>query len=161
MTKRGHPRAPYSTWKKTVWLSPECLDLLAAWRARQPGTTLSSAVETLVRLGLRQDLPTAYAAPLEAACRAAVKEEMGRTVTLLASASVDAHAAYALALLLATQGKSPDQAMKIRQTARDAARATVRLRASRKGRAELVALLTEPPGGDHQPEPGPGEGERG
>ena len=61
--KRGHPRAPYSTWKKTVWLSPECLDLIATWRARQPGTTVSSAVETLVRLGLQQDVPTAYAAP--------------------------------------------------------------------------------------------------
>ena len=81
--KRGHPRPAYSTWKKTVWLSPECLDLIAAWRARQPGTTLSSAVETLVRLGLQQEIPTAYAAPLEAACRAAVKEEMARTTALL------------------------------------------------------------------------------
>ena len=114
--KRGHPRAPYSTWKKTVWLSPECLDLIAAWRARQPGTTLSSAVETLVRLGVQQDVPTAYAAPLEAACRAAVKEEMSRTTALLASASVDATAAYALALRLASAGKAgrPDRSQGLR-----------------------------------------------
>ena len=35
--KRGHPRAPYSTWKKTVWLSPECLDLIAARQAASRG----------------------------------------------------------------------------------------------------------------------------
>ena len=153
---RGHPRAPYSTWRKTVWLSPEAIDLVGAWRAHQPGMTFSAAVETLTRLGLRQPLSDAIAAPLEAAVRAAVKAEMARTVTLLASASVDAHAAYALALLLATRGASPDQAAKIRQTARAAARATVRLRASRKGRAELAALLQDAPPGDEPPAPGPG-----
>ena len=142
--KRGHPRAPYSTWKKTVWLSPECLDLIATWRARQPGTTLSSAVETLVRLGLQQDVPTAYAAPLEAACRAAVKEEMARTTALLASASVDATVAYALALRLASAGKSAEAAEAIRREVRQAAQDTLRRRASRKGRADLLAILAEP-----------------
>ena len=142
--KRGHPRAPYSTWKKTVWLSPECLDLLAAWRARQPGTTLSSAVETLVRLGVQQDIPTAYAAPLEAACRAAVKEEMARTTALLASASVDASAAYALALRLVSAGKSAEEAEAIRREVRQDAQDTLRRRASRKGRADLLAILAEP-----------------
>src|SRR5215204_1132734 len=142
--KRGHPRAPYSTWKKTVWLSPECLDLIAAWRARQPGTTVSSAVETLVRLGLRQDVPTAYAAPLEAACRAAVKEEMARTTALLASASVDATAAYALTLRLAGAGKSAEAVDAIRREVRQAAQDTLRRRASRKGRADLLAILAEP-----------------
>jgi hypothetical protein len=142
--KRGHPRAPYSTWKKTVWLSPECLDLIAAWRARQPGTTVSSAVETLVRLGLQQDVPTAYAAPLEAACRAAVKEEMARTTALLASASVDSHVAATLALRLAGEGQLPEQIEAMRRTVRQQARDTVRNRASRKGRAELAALLVEP-----------------
>ena len=142
--KRGHPRAPYSTWKKTVWLSPECLDLIAAWRARQPGTTVSSAVETLVRLGLQQDVPTAYAAPLEAACRAAVKEEMARTTALLASASVDANAAYTLALRLVGEGRPPEQFEAIRKAARQEARDVVRYRAGRKGREDLAAILAEP-----------------
>ena len=142
--KRGHPRPAYSTWKKTVWLSPECLDLIAAWRARQPGTTLSSAVETLVRLGLQQEIPTAYAAPLEAACRAAVKEEMARTTALLASSAVDASATYTLAVRLAGAGRSPEQLEAIRKAARQEARDLVRYRAGRKGREELAAILAAP-----------------
>ena len=142
--KRGHPRPAYSTWKKTVWLSPECLDLIAAWRARQPGTTLSSAVETLVRLGLQQEIPTAYAAPLEAACRAAVKEEMARTTALLASSAVDASATYTLAVRLAGAGRPPEQLEAIRKAARQEARDLVRYRAGRKGREELAAILAAP-----------------
>ena len=77
-------------------------------------------------------------------CRAAVKEEMSRTTALLASASVDASAAYALALRLASAGKSAEAAEAIRREVRQDAQDTLRRRASRKGRADLLAILAEP-----------------
>ena len=137
--RRGRPRQLVVDAKR-VYLTPEAVDLVTAFADRQ-GMNFSAAVETLCRLGLTQAPPDAYAGALEAAVRGVAREEMGRQTALLASASVDAHAAFFLAFAVASRGLPRDQAAKLRQDARDAARRTLRTRASVEGREQLRALL--------------------
>jgi hypothetical protein len=144
--RRRRPRQ-VATVKKHVHLTPEAVALVETFAARQD-TSFSGALETLARLGARQAPPDAYAAVLEAAVRGAAREELGRQTALMASASVDAHAAYVLALQLVTKGQAADQAQKTRQEARAEARRIVRWRASAQGREELAALLTAPEPGE-------------
>ena len=140
--RRRRPRQ-VATVKKHVHLTAEAVALVETFAARQD-TSFSGALETLARLGARQAPPDAYAGVLEAAVRGAAREELARQTALIASASVDSHAAYVLALQLATRGQSAEDAKKIRQDAREAGRRTLRQRASAQGREELAALLSEP-----------------
>ena len=135
----GHPR-PGPVQRRQVTLTPEAAELVEDWAGRQ-GMSFSAALETLARLGLKQAPPDAYAGALEAAVRGVAREEMARQTALLASASVDAHAAFFLAFAVASRGLPRDQADKLRQEARDAARRTLRTRASVEGREQLRALL--------------------
>jgi hypothetical protein len=139
--RRRRPRQ-VATVKKHVHLTPEAVALVETFAARQD-TSFSGALETLARLGARQAPPDAYAGVLEAAVRGAAREELARHTALLASASVDAHAAFFLALQVATKGQPPDQAQKTRQAAREAGRRTLRARASAQGIKELLTLLAE------------------
>ena len=139
--RRGRPRQQV-VQTKHVTLTPEVVSLVESFADRQ-GMNFSAALETLTRLGLQQAPPDAYSGALEAAVRGAAREELARQTALLASASVDAHAAFFLALLLATRGQTREAAQKIRQEAREAGRRTLRTRASAQGIKELLALLAE------------------
>jgi len=135
----GHPRK-VAVERRHVCLTLEAAALVEDWAGRQ-GMSFSAALETLARLGLKQAPPDAYAGALEAAIRSVAREEMARQTALLASASVDAHAAFFLAFAVASRGLPRDQAEKLRQEARDAARRTLRTRASAQGREQLLAIL--------------------
>ena len=137
--RRGRPRQLVVDAKR-VYLTPEAVALVEAFADRQ-GMNFSAAVETLCRLGLAQAPPDAYAGALEAAVRGVAREEMARQTALLASANARKKAACASTLALASRGLPRDQADQLRREARDAARRTLRTRASVEGREQLRALL--------------------
>lgn len=139
-----HPRR-IATLRKHVHLSHEAAGRIDAW-ARLQGLSFSAALETLARLGLQQAPPDAYAAPLEAAVRGTVRDELGRVTALLASASLDAHAAYLVGLALAKQALPAARYDTLKQASRLLSRDAVRRRASRQGLEQLAALLTTAPG---------------
>lgn len=139
-----HPRR-IATQSKHVHLSHDASARIDAW-ARLQGLSFSAALETLARLGLQQAPPDAYAAPLEAAVRGTVRDELGRVTALLASASLDAHAAYLVALALAKQTFPAPRYDTLKQSSRLLSRDAVRRRASRQGLEQLAALLTTAPG---------------
>jgi hypothetical protein len=137
----GHPRkGPVE--RRQVTLTPDAGGMVEAWAALQ-GTSFSAALETLARLGLDQAPPDAYAGVLEAAVRGAIRQEMGRVTALVASAAIDAHAGYLVALYVARQRLSPDAYRGLRQASRLMGRDAVRRRVSRQGLDQLLELLSQ------------------
>ncbi|MDQ3701434.1 MAG: hypothetical protein M3442_11005 [Chloroflexota bacterium] len=135
-----HPRAAGTTRRKCVWFTPKTVARVERWAAEQ-GMTFSAAAEALLRLGL-QDAPVgAFTAPLEATIRGTVRDELGRVTALLASAAIDAHAGYLVALHLAKRGQDVEHYQGLKQAARLTARETVSRRVSRQGLEQLVGLF--------------------
>jgi hypothetical protein len=140
---RGHPRkGPVE--RRQVTVTPEAAGMVAAWAALQ-GVSFSGALEALARRGLEQVPPDAYAGVLEAAVRGTVRHEMSRVTALLASASIDAHSGYLVALHVARERLGPEGYRELRQAVRLTAREAVRRRVSRQGLDQLLDLLRQAP----------------
>jgi hypothetical protein len=135
-----HPRAPGTTRRKCIWLTPATSARVQRWSAEQ-GLTFSAAAEALLRLALNDPPAGAFTAPLEATVRGSVRDELGRVTALLASAAIDAHAGYLIALHLAKRGQAAEQYQGLKQAARLQAQDTVSRRVSRQGLDQLAALL--------------------
>jgi hypothetical protein len=123
-----------------VWLTPDTTTRVERWAALQ-GLTFSAAAETLLRFGMRDAPSGAFTAPVEAAIRGTVRDELGRVTALLASSAIDAHAGYLVTLHLAKRGQDAEHYQGLKQAARLTARETVSRRVSRQGLEQLAALL--------------------
>ena len=135
-----HPRAAGTTRRKCVWLTPESVARVDRWAGEQ-GLTFSAAAEALLRLALNDPPAGAFTAPLEATVRGSVRDELGRVTALFASAAIDAHAGYLIALHLAKRGQAAEQYQGLKQAARLQAQDTVSRRVSRQGLEQLTELL--------------------
>src|SRR5829696_3309381 len=83
------PAAHARTERKQVCLTPEGRGLIQAW-AEQEGVSFSAAIETLARVGLRQDPRDAWGPALAAKVTAAVRADLARYRALLAATALDA-----------------------------------------------------------------------
>jgi hypothetical protein len=77
------------TEPKRVYLTPEARGLVQEWADRE-GVTFSAAIETLARLGLRQDPRDAWGPALAAKVVGAVRADLARYRALLAATALDA-----------------------------------------------------------------------
>jgi hypothetical protein len=129
------------TERKQVCLTPEGRDLIQRW-AQQEGISFSAAIETLARVGLRQDPRDAWAPALAAKVVGAVRADLGRYRALLAATALDAGITLRVASA-ATKTLRPREYADIKRLARLEAVAALR---RRDALAEL-GLPDDPAGG--------------
>jgi hypothetical protein len=110
----NHPHA--RTERKQVCLTPEGRGLIQAWAA-QEGVSFSAAIETLARVGLRQDPRDAWGPALAAKVVAAVRADLGRYRALLAATALDAGTTLRVASA-ATRVLRPKEYPQIKRLAR-------------------------------------------
>jgi hypothetical protein len=139
----GHPR-PGPVERRNITLTPATAQRVEAWAALQ-GLTFSAAADALLRLGLQDAPPDAYAPVLELAVAAAVKQELARLTALQAAAALSAEAGYLAALALAKDRFPPERYALLKRAARHRARETVRRRAARWGQEDAAALVAGDP----------------
>jgi hypothetical protein len=121
----GHPNH-VRTERKQVCLTPEGRDLIQRW-AQQEGISFSAAIETLARVGLRQDPHDAWAPALAAKVVGAVRADLGRYRALLAATALDAGITLRMASA-ATKTLRPREYADIKRLARLEAVAALRRR---------------------------------
>jgi hypothetical protein len=136
------------TERKQVCLTPEGRALIQAWAA-QEGVSFSAAIETLARVGLRQDPRDAWAPALAAKVTAAVRADLGRYRALLAATALDAGITLRVASA-ATRVLRPKEYPQIKRLARLEAIAALR---RRDALAELGLPDDPPPTGELAAEP--------
>jgi hypothetical protein len=139
-----HPRAPGTTQRQCVWLTPQTRERVDAWAALQ-GQTFSAAAEALLCLGLRDAPPDALAPVLELAVAGAVRAAMARVIAMTAAAALSGEAGYLAALALAKERFPADRYTLLKRAARHQARETVRRRVARWGQPDAAALLAHDP----------------
>ena len=141
--RRGHPR-PGPVERRNLTLTPATAQRVEAWAALQ-SLTFSAAAEALLRRGLDDAPPDAYAPILELAVATAIKHELARLTALQAAAALSAEAGYLTALALAKERFPADRYALLKRAARHQARETVRRRVSRWGQEDAAALVAHDP----------------
>jgi hypothetical protein len=141
-----------STRPKHVSLTDQGRAAVQAWADRE-GVSFSAAIETLARVGLRQDPRDAWAPALAAKVVGAVRADLGRYRALLAATALDAGITLRMASA-AVKTLRPQEYPHIKQAARLEAIDVLR---HRNALAELGLPDDPPAAGDGEAAP---DGER-
>ncbi|HEX2033438.1 MAG TPA: hypothetical protein VHS99_04570 [Chloroflexota bacterium] len=117
-TDEAMPQHPnyVRTARKQVCLTAEGRALIQEWADRE-GVSFSAAIETLARLGLREDPRDAWGPALTSKVVRAVRADLGRIVGVFAATAIDAGMAARLAGA-AVRHHRPREYHRIKQLAR-------------------------------------------